>query len=77
MITLLELLAVWDYTGKIWYKDMSEGTLRQLLHARVRSPHAKMLTSKVFLICQQSMDAKLPHKTVDLVTDIKQNWMYV
>lgn len=45
---------------------MSEGTLRQLLHARVQSPLAKILTSIVFSICQQAMDAKLPHAKIEL-----------
>ena len=56
---LLELLAIWDYAGKIWYKEMADSKLSQLLHSRIQSPPGKMLTSIAFSICQQVMDAIL------------------
>ncbi|KAL3794045.1 hypothetical protein HJC23_008933 [Cyclotella cryptica] len=53
-LSLLELLAIWDYAGKICYKGMAETHKWRLLHARLESPPAKMLTSMMFTVCQQA-----------------------
>eukprot|EP00956_Cyclotella_meneghiniana_P022887 scaffold43790_cov38-Cyclotella_meneghiniana.AAC.3 len=61
LITLFELLAIWDYAGKIKYKGMLETHVWSLLHARLLSPPAKMLTnSMTFGICQQLIEKLMP-----------------
>ena len=67
-MTLLELLAVWDYAGKIHYKGMSNETLWNLLFARIRSPPAKILTTVTFRVCQQRMEMLVPFDMPDLVS---------
>ena len=59
-ITLLEILAMWDYAGKIWYHGMADETIWELLHARIRSPPGKILTAIAFSLCQQILESILP-----------------
>ena len=59
-INVMELLAIWDYAGKIWYKDMNRERLAQVLQARILSPPGKILTTVCFHVYQQCLDAILP-----------------
>eukprot|EP00956_Cyclotella_meneghiniana_P001321 scaffold1440_cov23-Cyclotella_meneghiniana.AAC.2 len=59
-LTLLELLAIWDYAGKIRYKGLQDSYIWELLHHRLRSPPAKMLTSMMFTVCQQMLEKLMP-----------------
>ena len=59
-ITLMELLAIWDYAGKIWYQGMSDDLIWELLHARIQSPPGKILTTISFSLCQQILESILP-----------------
>jgi hypothetical protein len=59
-LTPLELLAIWDYAGKIRYKGMAETHVWRLLHARLESPPAKILMGMIFTICQQVLEKLMP-----------------
>ena len=59
-LTLLELLAIWDYAGKIKYRDIPDTHMWTLLYARLQSPPAKILTSVVFSLCQQLLERAMP-----------------
>lgn len=69
-ISLLELLAIWDYAGKIWYQGMSTDRLEQLLQARLLSPPGKILKAITFELCQQVLESILP-SSVDELTTLK------
>ena len=57
---LLEVLAIWDYAGKIRYTGLSENTIRRLLTSRLLSPPAKIINAAAFDLFQQTMDYFIP-----------------
>jgi hypothetical protein len=63
----LELLAIWDYAGKIWYQGMNQEQIESLLAARLLSPPGKILKTFSFGICQQVLEATLPRTFNDIV----------
>ena len=65
-LTLIELLSVWDYAGKIWYQGMSVDRMEQLLQARLLSPPGKILKSITFNFCQQILESLLPHHSDEI-----------
>jgi len=69
-ITKLELLAIWDYAGKIWYKGMSNSEIKSIIDQRILSPPAKILTAVCFNTFQQLLERMLP-ATVHVVTSVK------
>jgi len=58
-ISRLELLSIWDYAGKIWYKGMSKCEIDSLIN-RIMSPPSKILTAVCFNIFQQLLQRMLP-----------------
>jgi hypothetical protein len=61
-LTLLVLLEIWDYAGKIHYKGMNDTYTWGLLHPRLQSPPAKMLTNMMFTVCQQLVEKLMPSR---------------
>ena len=56
----LELLAAWDYAGKIWYRQMTSDDIGRVLGARLQSPPGKITNSVVFSLCQELLQETLP-----------------
>ena len=71
-ISRLELLAMWDYAGKIWYKGMSKSDVKHLLIYRLMSPPAKILTAICFTAFQQLLQRILP-ATMYVITAAKDD----
>jgi hypothetical protein len=65
----MELLAIWDYAGKIWYKGLSNTQVEELLQARVESPPGKVLKPLVFGFCHQLLDLLLPDEVDEVTTE--------
>jgi hypothetical protein len=61
----LELLAIWDYAGKIWYQGMDRSRIQSLLLSRLESPPGKILKTISFGLCQQILEATMPDTIQD------------
>lgn len=65
--TQLELLAAWDYAGKIWYQGMDHSRIEALLASRTLSPLGKILKTVTFGLCQHILEHLLPKQHHDVV----------
>lgn len=65
----LELLAIRDYAGKIWYNGMTDYEINSILLARLALPPGKMLKTFAFGICQQVFDLNMTTLYNDVVPD--------
>jgi hypothetical protein len=63
----LELLAMWDYAGKICCQGMLKDRVEQLLQAWLLSPPGKILKSITFGLCQQLLEHSLPLMVPDAI----------
>ena len=62
----LEVLAIWDYAGKIWYQTMSTVLVNHLIFTRLLSPPTKIITTISFTLFQHFIEDTLPKRVQHL-----------